>query len=158
TSTGSVTIYNYGLIRNTQPSTVAATGFTGFAINLGTSGGEKIFNIGTISSAETNGGGPVLVQAPNAFVIKHPRPPLISGVTGVQCNATATAGTLTNFGTIASTGTGTAGGAVFLNGGGTITNYGLMTSQQAASQVNQLTGNGAVIRGQTVGATIKNFG
>ncbi len=71
---------------------------------------------------------------------------------GVEISGSA--GTIVNFGTIASTATATTGGAILLAAGGLVTNYGLITGARAPIGA----GHGAAVTTTETASTIRNFG
>jgi hypothetical protein len=120
---------------------------------LGSAG--TVSNYGTIVSTQTTGGGAILLQAGGSITngASGSTSGLITAAaTGVQI--TGSAGTVTNFGTIASTATGTVGGAVYLGAGGLIANYGLVIGARAPIGA----GHGAAVTTVQTAATIRNLG
>jgi hypothetical protein len=156
TSAGPLTVVNSGTVISTQTGTAAATGFTGWAVQFGTSATGAITNFGSILGSETNGGGAVLMQ--DGGSVTNEAGGLISAAT-TGVDITGGVGIVTNFGTIASTATtGTAGQAVVLSSGGTITNYGLIIGARPPVTVGTAAGHAGVITTNTVSATVFNFG
>ena len=156
-------VTNYGTIQSTQTrSFVVAPGttFTGFGVQVGASATGIVNNFGTISSAQTNGGGAILLQ--DGGSVTNASSGLIEGAnSGVSIGNTAGgAGTVVNSGTIEalgsitnSSGSITGGNAVDLNAGGNVQNgaAGLIAGYHIGILVPSSAPSSAV-------ATVTNFG
>ncbi|HEX6441229.1 MAG TPA: hypothetical protein VF007_03515, partial [Stellaceae bacterium] len=146
-NSGTLRLVNSGTIRSTETGPAAVTGFAGFAVNAGSATSVTITNSGLIAASQTaggggvilNGGGTVINQA-GATINGAGGNGVFSQAGGIVTNSGAilsalstavglrgSAGTVTNFGTIAHTGLGTTGSAIYLGAGGAIANYGLVS-------------------------------
>ncbi len=135
---------------------IKSTGF--FAVFIGGRTGTVV-NLGTIEGAGTNSSGvDLFVGGSVANGSKSKTAALISAVNSRAISIGGTAGgsgTVTNFGTIVTTGTGLVplAPAIYLGGGGTITNYGLIKGAVPSTG-----GPQGVITTHNAVAAIRNFG
>jgi hypothetical protein len=117
-------------------------------------GGGRVSNYGTMRSTSTAHsdvyflvGGTVINGSTGD------RAALISGARNGIAFA-GSAGTVVNYGTVASTSTGTVGSAIYLGAGGIVTNYGLLSgNRQLATNT-----TAGVIEAKNQPATVHNFG
>ena len=138
-----------GLIVGTTSSSVSIAGTTGTVINFGT-----LQSLGTLANVALNGGGSVTNGAAGAMSA------LITGSgTGIYINNAA--GTVTNFGKIAST-SATSGNGIVLEDGGSVTNSGTVQNADIADagvyfhNGGSLTNNkGGLISGANNGVSVR---
>jgi fibronectin-binding autotransporter adhesin len=153
TGGAATTIVNYGTIQSTQTGTASGTGFTGFAVILNSIG--TIDNFGTIVGSETASlGGRAAISMPAGGSITNgstaATTALIQGSGGNAINIHGLT-TITNFGTLASTGSSST--IYFLNAGGTVTN-GATNSTAALIEGNLA----SPIHFHDVAGTVTNYG
>ena len=125
TAPGVLTIVNYGRIESTQPGVVAGNAFT---VNSGVGSTTVVDNFGTIISAQTDGGGAILLDGGQ---ITNRTGALIKAVGGNGISNSNTALTVTNFGTIV--GGGVNGIGVVLAAGSTLTNAGTIIGESGTA-------------------------
>ncbi len=151
-------ISNGGTVINNAGGTIASAvtpinfnNTSGTAVSIG-----SVLNFGTIqSTGSTSGSGVYFAQG---GVLTNETNGLITALrNAVSTKGSAT--TLVNFGTIAHIGSGTTGEAIYLGGGGTVTNYGLLSGARPGTPASGGTGGypGVVEIKNQVGTTI-NFG
>jgi hypothetical protein len=156
---GTLTLINSGTVQSTQTGTAAGNGFSGFAVQTGNGGRATISNFGTIQSFQTNGGGAILLNG--GGFITNGQSGSSNGLIqspgyGIQFNNTT--GVVVNFGTVASTTTGTFGRAISLNAGGIVVNYGLVSGTRNPIVVNGVTGHAGAINISNASGTVLNIG
>ncbi len=122
---GVLGITNYGIIQSTQTAFAAGSAFT---INTGAGTNAAINNFGTISTAQTNGGGAVLLAG---GVLVNQGGGVIKATGGFGVIGSSAPLTVVNFGIIS--GGGVAGIGANLSAGSTLTNGGTIIGSGGAA-------------------------
>ncbi len=158
TAHSAINIAGSGVVTNAAGATIAsrrnAITFNGTAAS--TAGLETVVNSGRIQSTGATAGdgvyfgqGGVLTNTTSGRITAY----------HIGISVHNTAGTIVNFGTIVSTGTGTSGNAIFLGAGGMVTNYGLLSGAQSGSPISGTSGGyPGVISARSQRATVANLG
>ncbi|HEX3860168.1 MAG TPA: Ig-like domain-containing protein [Stellaceae bacterium] len=163
------TVFNFGAVLNTSTTTAAARlAAGGVVVNYGAISSNRtgisintlpgtVSNFGTVlSNVPVTGTAGSGVYLQSGGIVTNQRGALIAGYrSGVDIEGSA--GTLTNFGTIAHLGSGTGGDAVALTAGGIVTNYGTITGGHVATYGTP-NSFGAALQFSGVAGTAVNFG